>query len=68
MTGLLDLKDFLDPGNDLMGRWVRGLVKVDDSVLLVEVKRTGHGGVAARKRSEMARLHVELFVVLSKLS
>lgn len=31
VTGLLDAKDALDPGDDFVGRGVRGLVEVDDT-------------------------------------
>ena len=37
MASLVNLEDFLDPGNDLMGRGVGGLVQVDDTVLLEDV-------------------------------
>ena len=38
MTRFLDLEDPFDPGNDLMGRWVSGLVEVDNTVLDVLLK------------------------------
>lgn len=34
MSSLLDFEDLLNPGNDLMGRGVGWLIKVDDTVVL----------------------------------
>ena len=33
MTSLFDLKDLLNPRNNLMGRWVRWLIKVENTIL-----------------------------------
>jgi len=64
VTSLLNLQDFLDPGNDLMGRGVGWLVEVDDTILLQDVNGTVGGRVTARKGSEVGSFHVELVEVL----
>jgi len=64
VTGFVDLQDFLDPSNDLVGRWVRWLVKVDNTVGLKNINGTVSGGVAAREGSEVRRLDIELVKVL----
>jgi len=64
VTSLVNLQDFLDPGDDLVGGWVRGLVEVDDTVLLQDVDGTVRGGVTARERSEVGSFHIEFVKVL----
>jgi len=34
MSGLLDLKDLLNPGNDFVRRRVGGLIEVDNTIVL----------------------------------
>ena len=66
MTSFVNLQDFLDPGDDLVGGWVRGLVEVDDTVLLQDVDGTVRGGVTARERSEVGSFHIEFVKVLEE--
>jgi len=64
VTGFVNLEDFLDPGDDLMGGRVGGLVEVDHTVSLEDIDGTVSGGVAAGKGSEVGGLHIELIEVL----
>ena len=63
---LVDLEDFLDPGDDLMGARVRWLVQVDDTVGLEYVDGAIRWGVATRKGREVARFDVKLVEILYK--
>lgn len=65
LTGLVDLEDALDPGDDLVGGRVRGLVKVDDSVALELDEGASCGRPSAGQRGEVRGLHVQLVEVLS---
>jgi len=64
VTGLLDLQDLLDPGDDLMGRGVGWLVEVDDTVVLEDVDGSLSGRVAAGEGGEVVGLHIEFVEVL----
>lgn len=64
MSSLLNLENFLDPGNYLVGAGVRWLVKIDDSVVLKNVNRSGNRRMSFGKRGEMIRFHVKLVVIL----
>ena len=66
MTSLVDFEDFLDPSDDLVGGWIRGLVEVDHTVLLEDVDGSVGGRVSARQRREVGCLDVELLEVLHK--
>lgn len=64
VAGLVDLEDFLDPGDDLVRGWVGGLVQVDHTILLEHLDGAVHGGEAAREGREVGSLDVELLEVL----
>jgi len=64
VTGLLDLQDLLDPGDDLMGGGVGWLVEVDDTVVLEDVDGSLSGRVAAGEGGEVVGLHIEFVEVL----
>ena len=64
MARLVNLEDLLDPGDDLVGGGVRGLVQVDHAVRLQHLDGPVRGRVAARQRREVRRLHVQLVEVL----
>ena len=66
MTSLVDFEDLLYPSNDLVRGGVRGLVKVNDTVLLEDVDRPVGRRVSARQRCEVGCLDVELIEVLHK--
>ena len=66
VTGLVDFEDFLDPSDDLVGGWIRGLVEVDHTVLLEDVDGPVGGRVSAWQRREVGCLDVELIEVLHK--
>ena len=53
VTSLVNLQDFLDPSDDLVGGGVGGLVEVNDTVLLKDVDGAVRGGVSAGKGSEV---------------
>ena len=61
---LVDLEDFLDPGDDLVGARVRRLVQIDHTVLLEDVNGSISRRVATRQRCEVRRFDVELVEVL----
>jgi hypothetical protein len=64
VTGLFDLEDLLNPGNDLVGRGVGWLIKVDDTVVLEDLNRSLGGRVSTGKGSKVGSLDVELVEVL----
>lgn len=64
MTSLFNLENFLDPSNYLVGAGVRGLVKIDDSVLLKNINRSSNRGVSFGERGEMVRFHMKLVIIL----
>jgi len=43
LTSLVYLENSLDPGDDLVGGGIGGLVKVDDSIALELFKRSARG-------------------------
>jgi hypothetical protein len=64
MSSLLDFENLLNPGNDLMGRGVGWLIKVDDTVVLKLLDGSLCGRETTGEGSEMASLHVKLLEVL----
>jgi hypothetical protein len=64
VSGLLDFEDLLDPGNDLMGRGVGGLIEVDNTVMLELVNGSLVRRESTGEGSEMAGFHVEFLEVL----
>jgi hypothetical protein len=64
VSGLLDLKDLLDPGNDFMGRRVGRLIEVDNTVMLELVNGSLVRRESTGEGSEMAGFHVEFLEVL----
>lgn len=64
MTGLFNLEDLLNPGDDFVGRGVGWLIKVDDTVVLEDLNRALGGRVSAGKGSKVGGLDVELVEVL----
>jgi len=66
VTSFVNLQDFLDPSDDLMGGWVGWLVEVDNTVLLEDINGTVSGRVSARKGSEVRCFHVQLVEVLKE--
>ena len=64
MSCLVDFKNLLDPGDDLVRRWVRWLVQVDDTVGLQDVDRPIGRRVATGEWREVRRLDVQLVEVL----
>jgi len=66
VTGLLDFEDLLDPSNDLMGRGVGGLVKVNDTVMLELLNGSLGGGESTGEGGEMASFHVQFLEVLEE--
>ena len=64
MAGFFNFKDFFNPGDDLVGGWVRRLVKVDHTVVLEHVNRAVRGRVATRKGREVRCFHVKPVEVL----
>jgi hypothetical protein len=64
MAGLVDLKDFLYPSNNLVRRWVRWLVKVDDTVLLEGLDWSVERRVSTREWSEVVGFDIECIIVL----
>jgi hypothetical protein len=48
MTGLINLQDALDPCDDLVRGWVGWLIKIDDSVSLELIERSGSWGPSTR--------------------
>lgn len=61
---LFNLQNLLDPGNDLMGRGVGWLIKVDDTVVLEHVDGTVSRRVAAREGRKVGCFNVELVEIL----
>ena len=64
MSCLVDLKNLLDPGDDLVGGRIGGLVQVDDAILLEDVNGTVSWRVTTGKRCEVGRLDVKFVEVL----
>jgi hypothetical protein len=64
LTSLVDLEDFLDPGDDLVRGGVGGLVEVDDSISFVLEEGSVGGRPSAGQGREVVGLHVQLVVVL----
>lgn len=66
VAGLLDFEEALDPGDDLMGGRVGGLVEVDDAVFEVFREGAFEGGVTGGDRGVVAGAYVEAIVVFEK--
>ena len=66
MTRFLDPEDPFDPGDDLVGRWVSGLVEIDNTVLDVLLERALERGVTGGERGVVSGSHVEAIVVLEE--
>lgn len=66
MTRFFDPEDPFNPGHDLMRRWVRGLIEIDDSVPDVFGQRPLERGVTGGKRRVVSGSHVEAVVVLEE--
>lgn len=64
VASLIDVEDFFNPGDNLVGRWIRRLVQVDAAVVLQHVNRTVSRGIAARQWREVGSFHVQFVVVL----
>ena len=64
MSGLLDLKNSLNPGNNLVGGWVRWLIEVNNTVLLKNIDWSVQRRVSTWKWGEMVGLNVQFIVVL----
>jgi len=47
MTSLLNFKNFLDPGHDLMRRWIGRFVEVDETIFKVFLQWTVFGGASS---------------------
>ena len=58
LTGLVDLEDALDPGDDLVGGRVRRLIKIDDTIVLEHVDGALSGRISARKWRKVGGLDV----------
>lgn len=61
---LFNLKNLLDPGDDLVGRGVGGLIEVDHAVVLENVDRTVCGWVTAGEWGEVGGFDVEFVKIL----
>lgn len=66
MSGLLDLKDLLNPGDDFVRRRVGGLIEVDNTIVLEDINGSLSRRVTTRKGSEMASFNVEFLEVLEE--
>jgi len=64
VASLIDVEDLLDPGDNLVGGWIRRFVKIDAAVVLQHVNRTVGRRIAARQWREVGSFHVQLVVVL----
>ena len=60
------LKNVLDPGDNFVGRWVGGLVEVDNAVFLELFDRSGHGRPAVGQGSEVTGADVQLIVIFEE--
>lgn len=66
VAGLLDAEEALDPGDDLMGGRVGGLVEVDDAVFEVFREGAFEGGVTGGDGGVVAGADVEAIVVFEE--
>ena len=64
MSGLFNLKNSLNPGNNLVGGWVRWLIEVNNTVLLKNIDWSVQRRVSTWKWGEMVGLNVQFIVVL----
>ena len=64
MACFVDFEDFLDPGDDFVGGWIRRLVQVDHTILLQDVNGSICRRVPARQRGKVRRLDIQLVEVL----
>lgn len=66
MASLLNTKDALNPRNNLMGRRVRRLIKVNNTITEVFADRTLQRRVTGGKRSVVASANVKVVVTLEE--
>lgn len=66
MAGLFDTQDALNPGDDLVGRWVSGFVEIEDTVPDVVGERALERGVTVGKRRVVSGSYIEAVVVLQE--
>ncbi len=64
VTSLVNFKNATDPSNDLMGRWVRGLIEVDDSVADIVVNVSLQRRRSSWNGSVMTSSHIQFVIVL----
>lgn len=66
VTRFLDPEDPFDPGHDLVGKRVRGLIEVEDTVPDVLGERALEGGETRGERGVVSCAYVEAVVVLEE--
>lgn len=66
VAGLFHTENALNPRHNLMGRWIRGLIKIEDAVSEVFGDGAFEGGVAGGERGVVAGADVEAVVVLEE--
>ena len=66
MSGLFNIEDFLDPGDDLVGTWVGGLIQVDDAVFEVLFERAFERGGSGWNGGVVLGQDVHLVVILEQ--
>jgi hypothetical protein len=66
VSGLFNIEDLLDPGDDLVGAGVGGLVHVDDSVLEVLLEGALERSVAGGDGRVVRGEHIHFVVVLQQ--
>lgn len=66
MTGFIDFENFANPGNDLVGGRICGLVEIDDSVTNIIADGPFEGGAATGNWGEMASAHIELVIIFEE--
>jgi hypothetical protein len=64
VPSLVYFENTTDPSNDLMGRGIRGLIEVNDSVADIVVNVSLEGRGSSRNRSVMTSAHIQFVIVL----
>ena len=63
MSGLLNIQDFLDPRDDLMGAWVGRFIKIDDTIFEIIFDGSFEGGGSGWDGSVVIGAYIHFVIV-----
>jgi hypothetical protein len=64
VSGFFDVENLLDPGDDLVGAGIGGLIKVDHSVLEIIFQRALEWGGSCGDRGVVGRKDIHFVIIL----